>query len=117
MPMQPPETHALLPQSAGVPHCPVASHVCTPLPEHWVVPAAHMPEPSAPAPSTVLSLPGESLRVPSSVAPPSVVASKSASSDPPSVSALASLWPGPGPPWFALLHAASTKPARRAVDA
>ena len=35
--------HAEETHGDAVPHCPLASQVCTPLPEHWVAPGEHTP--------------------------------------------------------------------------
>jgi len=41
--VQAPLTHAELEHATGVPQLPPASHVCTPLPEHCVVPGVQEP--------------------------------------------------------------------------
>ena len=48
-PVHAPDTHAEFVQADGALHVPLAEHVCTPLPEHWVAPGVHTP---AQAPDT-----------------------------------------------------------------
>jgi hypothetical protein len=43
MPLQAPLLHMPVEQVADAPHCPVLSQVCTALPEHCVLPGAHVP--------------------------------------------------------------------------
>ncbi len=43
-PVQAPEMHAWLVQTAGVAHVPLESQVCTALPEHCTAPGLHDPE-------------------------------------------------------------------------
>jgi hypothetical protein len=42
-PMQTPVTHVWFMHATGLPHCPLASQVSTPLPEQVVVPGTHTP--------------------------------------------------------------------------
>ena len=46
--MHAPLAHAWLVQDAGKLHCPLAAHVCTPLPEHCVMPGVHVPAQTPP---------------------------------------------------------------------
>ncbi len=66
-PLHPPDTHAWLPQSIGVPHWP-PEHASTPLPTHWVVPEEQT-GPASGAASTVASPVAASGNVPTVASP------------------------------------------------
>jgi hypothetical protein len=55
--VQAPDTQVWLVQATAVPHWPVGSHVCTPLPEHCAWPGPHTPV-HAPETQVVLALQG-----------------------------------------------------------